>query len=122
MTRQQTPVTSPLSGHLLASTGSVGHLAAMTLLVAVGLAFTASLVLRPPRNVFAATLRLALGLTLMFLLAPATRFRYFVYPTALLGWLALNRYTRGRAEPTGLCADSDLQDQAIVGDLAVALV
>jgi hypothetical protein len=102
LTRQLTPATSPLPGHLLASTGSAGHLAAIILLVAVGLAFATSLVLRPARNVSAATLRLALGLTLMFALAPATRFGYFAYPAALLGWLALNGYSRGTVIHYGL--------------------
>jgi hypothetical protein len=37
----------------------------------------------------AADRRVALCLTLMFVLAPATRWGYFAYPVALLGWLAL---------------------------------
>jgi hypothetical protein len=122
LTRQLTPATSPLPGHLLASTGSAGHLAAIILLAAVGLAFGTSLVLRPPRTVPAATVRLALGLTLMFTLAPATRFGYFAYPIALLGWLALNRYWGSPAEPAAASAGSDMQDQAVAGDLAAALV
>ena len=116
LTRQLTPATSPLPGHLLASTGSAGHLAAIILLIAVGLAFATSLVLRPARNVSAATLRLALGLTLMFALAPATRFGYFAYPAALLGWLALNGYSRGHAEPAGLTGRSDVRHESVVGD------
>ena len=41
----------------------------------------------------------------MFLLAPATRFGYFAYPVALLGWSAMTRSDRaatGSAGPAGL--------------------
>ena len=34
-----------------------------------------------------ATWRLIIGLTLMFTLAPATRFGYYIYPAGLLAWL-----------------------------------
>jgi len=43
----------------------------------------------PPADAPAAARRLALGLTLMFALSPATRFGYFAYPVGLYGWLAL---------------------------------
>jgi hypothetical protein len=33
--------------------------------------------------------RLALGYTIVFALAPATRWGYFAYPLGLLGWLFL---------------------------------
>ena len=46
-------------------------------------------------DVRAAIWRLAVGLTLMFLLGPDVRFGYFLYPFGLLGWLALTR----RPEP-----------------------
>ena len=38
----------------------------------------------------AACRALAIGLTLMFMLAPASRWGYFVYPAGLLGWLWLS--------------------------------
>ena len=69
--------------------GTAGHVLSVGLLLAVGLAIAVSLVIRPPRDVPAAARRLALGLTLMFLLGPAVRFGYFIYPLGLLGWLAL---------------------------------
>jgi Glycosyltransferase family 87 len=78
---------SPLPGHAIAETGHVGHAIAIALLVLAGVAIMVSLVVRPPRDVPSATLRLVIGLTLMFLLAPATRFGYFIYPAALLIWL-----------------------------------
>jgi hypothetical protein len=91
LTRHLTPAASPLPGHLLARMGTAGHLAAIGLLLAAVAAIALSLVLRPPRDVRAAAVRLALGFTLLFALAPAARFGYFAYPAALLGWLALTR-------------------------------
>ena len=96
LTRHLTPAASPLPGHLLASTGSVGHLAAIVLLLLAGTAIAVSLLVRPPRDAQAAAIRLTLGFVLLFALAPAARFGYFAYPAALLGWVAL---TRPRHEP-----------------------
>jgi 4-amino-4-deoxy-L-arabinose transferase-like glycosyltransferase len=83
---------SPLPGHVLADTGHTGHLIAVGLLVLAGAVIAASLVIRPPRTVPSAVWRLALGLTLMFLLAPATRFGYFIYPLSLVLWLEVARH------------------------------
>jgi len=102
LTHQLTPAGSPLPGHLLASTGAAGHAAAAGLLALAGIAFGASLVLRPPRDARAAVWRLALALAALFTLAPATRFGYFGYPAGLLGWLALAgaaKTARGQASP-----------------------
>ncbi len=89
LTRHKTPAESLLPGHLLASTGSAGHLLAVALLLAAAVAILVSLVVRPPGNVGAATFRLAVSLAVMFTLGPNDRFGYFVYPLGLLGWLAL---------------------------------
>jgi hypothetical protein len=89
LTHARTPAQSPLPGHLLATLGPAGHLAAIVLLITAGLAIAASLVTHPPADAPAAARRLALGLTLMFALSPATRFGYFAYPVGLYGWLAL---------------------------------
>jgi len=86
----RTPAASPLPGHLLAGAGHAGHLAAVLLLLVAGSAVATSLVLRPPKDVRAATVRLVVALTLMFALAPEARFGYFAYPAALLVWLALS--------------------------------
>jgi hypothetical protein len=99
LTRHLTPAASPLPGHLLASAGTAGHFAAISLLLLAGVAVALSLVLRPPRDVRAAAIRLVLGLTLLFTLAPAPRFGYFAYPAALLGWLVLTGHGRGEAIP-----------------------
>jgi hypothetical protein len=91
LTRDKTPAQSLLPGHLLATAGPVGHMISVGLLLAAGLAVAASVVIRPPRDVPAATWRLALGLALMFTLGPADRFGYFIYSLGLLGWLAVTR-------------------------------
>jgi hypothetical protein len=79
--------TSPLPGHLIAGTGHLGHTVIVTALAAAGIAVAASLVFRPPRTVPRAVLFLAGAMTLMFLLAPSTRFGYFIYPGTLALWL-----------------------------------
>jgi hypothetical protein len=81
---------SPLPGHLLADTGHVGRMIAVAALALAGLGVIASLVVRPPRNVPSATWRLIIGLALMFTLAPATRFGYFMYPLGLWAWLEVS--------------------------------
>ena len=81
---------SPLPGHLIAETGHTGHLIAVSLLAIAGLAIAISLIIRPPRTVPAAARWLIIGLSLMFALAPATRFGYFIYPGALLLWLEVS--------------------------------
>ena len=53
-------------------------------LLGSGLAILVSLVIRPPRDVPAATIRLVAGLSAMFVLAPSTRFGYFIYPAAMV--------------------------------------
>jgi hypothetical protein len=100
----KSPAASPLPGHLLAALGSGGHLAALLLLALAGLATAASLWFAPPATPAAAARRLGIGLAALFLLSPATRFGYFVYPLALFWWAALadremaNRARRPAAE------------------------
>ena len=81
---------SPLPGHLLADTGHIGHMIAVAALALAGLGIVASLIVRPPRDVPSATWRLIIGLALMFTLAPATRFGYFMYPLGLWVWLEVS--------------------------------
>jgi hypothetical protein len=92
LTAARSPAASPLPGHLLASLGPAGHAAAIALLLAAGVALVASLVTAPPRTPAEAAKRIALGLTALFALSPATRFGYFCYPLALYGWVALAGY------------------------------
>ncbi len=90
---------SPLPGHLLEQTGHTGHLIAVGLLVLAVLGIVVWLVVAPPKDVPAATWRLVIGLTLMFTLAPATRFGYYIYPAGLLAWLLIASAGRRRDLP-----------------------
>jgi hypothetical protein len=83
---------------VLASTGVIGHSIVVVLLVGSGLAIAVSLVIRPPRDVPAATVRLVLGLSAMFVLAPSTRFGYFIYPAAMVLWLLVSQAGRRSAD------------------------
>ncbi|HTR93769.1 MAG TPA: hypothetical protein VMI73_18720 [Trebonia sp.] len=89
LTGATSPAASPLPGHLLATLGSGGHLAALLLLAAAGIAIAVSLAVAPPATPAAAASRVAVGLTALFLLAPATRFGYFIYPISLYAWAML---------------------------------
>ena len=89
LTRHRTPAASPLPGHLLATAGPAGRWAAFALLAAALLAFAWWLAARPPRGTRAAAMRLATGLAVAFTLAPASRWGYYAYTLALLGWCAL---------------------------------
>jgi hypothetical protein len=95
MTRYQTPAQSPLPGHLLALTGPAGRWAAIGLLGAAILALAMSLIVRPPADTQQAAWRLAAGLALLFALAPASRWGYFLYPAAIVGFMTMTRNERG---------------------------
>jgi hypothetical protein len=88
---------SPLPGHVIASTGRLGHDVVVALLAAAGLAVAALLVVRTPRSVPRAVMLLAGAMTLMFALAPSTRFGYLIYPATLVIWLLV--VVAGRAAP-----------------------
>jgi hypothetical protein len=106
-TKYKTPAQSPLPGHLIAELGPAGHTAAVALMVVALVAFAAWLLLRPPRDVRDATFRLAVLYAALFTLDPSTRFGYYAYPLALLGWLALTPAETGLPEfpwLTGLAA------------------
>ena len=60
-------------------------------MVVAVVAFTAWILLRPPHDARDVAWRLAVGYAVMFALDPSTRFGYFAYPLALLGWLALTK-------------------------------
>jgi hypothetical protein len=79
---------SPLPGHIISTTWPhTGHTIVVILLALAGLAVAASLVFKPPRSVPRAVVLLAGAMTLMFVLAPSTRFGYFIYPAGLAIWL-----------------------------------
>jgi hypothetical protein len=104
---------SPLPGHVLADTGSIGHLIAIGLLVVAGGLIAGSLVVRPPTTVPSAVWRLIIGLTIMFTLAPATRFGYFIYPAALFLWLEVSQLGLRQAAAENPHASGDPPGQAV---------
>jgi uncharacterized membrane protein YccC len=57
------------------------------LLAVAGLSIAALLVFRPPHTLPRAMIFLIGAMTLMFLLAPSTRYGYFIYPITLAIWL-----------------------------------
>ncbi len=97
-TKYKTVAASPLPGHLIAGLGPAGRLTVDVLLVLAVLAFVGWLIARPPRDERDAAVRLAVGYAVMFTLDPSTRFGYYAYPLALVGWLALSRRVQGEEE------------------------
>lgn len=92
---------SPLPGHLISDTGHLGHTIVVGMLIATVLGIGLWLVVRPPLTVESATIRLVVALTLMFLIAPSTRFGYFIYPAALLIWMLVCRTCRAAKQLPG---------------------
>jgi hypothetical protein len=90
LTKIKSPAASVLPGHLMTEAWPWGHWAAIGLILLAGLAIAVWLVVSPPADERAAGWRLALGLTLMFAFAPASRFGYIIYPLGLAAWLALS--------------------------------
>ena len=86
------PAASMLPGHMLAGAGTWGHWTALALMALAGAGVAVSLIVRPPEDAHGAGWRLALGLALLFVLAPASRVGYFVYPLGLAAWLLLSRW------------------------------
>jgi hypothetical protein len=97
---------SPLLGHVLAQTGTLGHTIVVVLLIGTAVAIAVSLVIRPPKDVPAATWRLVIGLSAMFVLAPSTRFGYFIYPAALVLWLLVSQAGRRAAAPAQVASSA----------------
>jgi len=83
----QSAAASPLPGHLISDLGHAGHTVVVALLVLTAVVVAATLLSRPPRTVPRAVFLLVWSMSLMFLLAPSTRFGYFIYPGTLALWL-----------------------------------
>jgi hypothetical protein len=81
----RTPAVSPLLGHALDNLGLPGHIADLTLLALSGMAVSWWTIRRPPHTAVEAANRLSVGLSLVFLFGPASRFGYFVLPAVV--WL-----------------------------------
>ena len=92
LTKAASPAASRLPGHMLASAGPWGHWTALALMALAGAGIAVSLIIRTPRDANGAGWRLVLGLALLFVLAPASRVGYFVYPLGLAAWLLLSRW------------------------------
>jgi hypothetical protein len=90
LTAAHSPAASPLPGHLIAATGHAGRLAVISLLIVAMALLGARLASRPPRTSAGAAGYLVLALTVLFTLAPATRWGYFVYPAVIGCWLWLS--------------------------------
>jgi len=86
LSKMRTPANSPLPGHLLAELGPGGRVASLVLLGLGGVAVALWLLLRPPAGPVQAADRLAAGVAVAFLLAPAGRFGYLDLPVLLLLW------------------------------------
>jgi len=100
LTKAASPAASTLPGHLLAGAAGWGRWTALALMALAVAGFTIWLIARPPADARAAGWRLALGLALLFMLAPASRVGYFVYPLGLAAWLLLCRWDE-RGRPAG---------------------
>jgi hypothetical protein len=94
----KTVAASPLPGHLISQLGRAGHLTVDALLLLAVIAFAAWLIRRPPRDARDAGVRLIAAYAVLFTLAPSTRYGYYAYPLALLGWLIL---TGGKSGSSG---------------------
>jgi hypothetical protein len=85
----KTVAASPLPGHVISQLGHAGHLTVDALLLLAVIAFAVWLLARPPCDARDATVRLVVVYAVLFTLAPSTRYGYYAYPLALVGWLAL---------------------------------
>jgi len=109
----QSQASSPLLGHIIASSWhGGGHTVVVVLLALAAVAVGLSLVFRPPRSVTRAVMLLAGAMTLMFLLAPSTRFGYFIYPATLAIWLFAVRAGRMDAVESDGPASQDPDEPA----------
>jgi phosphatidylinositol alpha-1,6-mannosyltransferase len=108
LSKVRTPAGSPLPGHILAQLGPDGRTASLVLFGLSGLAVCVWLAFRPPRDARSACDRLALGVALAFLLAPAGRFGYLQLPVLLVLWprLAL-RTQRPSVGPVLVASSAD---------------
>jgi hypothetical protein len=115
LAKVHTPAVSPLLGHGLSQLGVPGQVTNLGLLLLSVAAVTWWTLRRPPRTAVQAANRLTLGLSAMFLFAPASRFGYFLLPVVLwslthmaAGSVQLPRLPQLlRPRPTRLTADGE---------------
>ncbi|MBZ4322914.1 glycosyltransferase 87 family protein [Streptomyces huiliensis] len=104
---------SPLIGHLIATLVPHGGAVAVALLLLGAAAVGASLLLRPPADAVAAADRLALGLAVAILLAPASRVGYAIYPVLLLAWPRLALRSRRAREAADAPAAAERAEERV---------
>jgi hypothetical protein len=93
---------------VVAASESTGKVLIIALLVTLMTAVTVYLWRRPARDVSAAVLQTVVIWTLIFSLAPSTRFGYFVYPLLFLGLRNLLRRASGaQRDPDTTAVDGD---------------
>jgi Glycosyltransferase family 87 len=78
------PAASPLPGHLITTSLPAGGSIATVALLVAGATALLAVIRKPPRTAAAASMLAGLWLLVAFLLLPATRFGYLLYPAALL--------------------------------------
>lgn len=109
----ESPAQSPFIGYLVVNYLPAGDLIAKGLLGLAAVVIAWLLWTRPPSTAAAAAMWCAAGLTTAFLLMPASRFGYMLYPVVLLGWwLPLRDAVAGAAHGT-LFAGVDVGDEAV---------
>jgi Glycosyltransferase family 87 len=94
------PAASPLPGHLIATSAPGGSSIATVVLLIAGVTAAVAAIRSPPRTAAAASRLAGLWLLVAFLLLPATRFGYLLYPAALLVWTAALRTPPPNDTPT----------------------
>ena len=93
-----TPAGESLVGGALTRLGPYGATLTSAVLAVAGVCAAVVLVRNPPDSFVRAASFAAAGLTVLFLLAPTSRFGYFVYPLVLGGTAAVSvLFTEGRA-------------------------
>ncbi|WP_370077496.1 glycosyltransferase 87 family protein [Streptacidiphilus sp. MAP12-16] len=113
MASMRTPADSPLPGHLLAELGPSGRVASLTLLALGGVAVALWLLIRPPLDVTQAADRLAVGVGVAFLLAPAGRFGYLELPVLLVLWPRLATHVPSADVDVDMDVDADVEAVAV---------
>ncbi|MDJ0363103.1 glycosyltransferase 87 family protein [Rhodococcus sp. H29-C3] len=85
-----TPAGSSVIGGALAAASEYGHIVSLFALLVGAVVIGVRLCAKPPSTFVAACSIAALGLTVLFLLAPSARFGYFAYPLMFWGmaWIA----------------------------------
>lgn len=103
LTKVHSPAASPLIGQTLVQLFPAEKTQLTAALISAGaLVVLAALVRHPPRTAYAAAWFAGWALAFATLIAPATRFGYFIYPANMFVWAYLLHETRARHRPQAL--------------------